>query len=234
MKINQFNCSILLKHCSDVKIFLSDVYKKGTPAKKHQACDLQYGRSMVEMLGVLAIIGVLSVGSIAGYSNAMLKYKLNKQAQQINTILNLMSRDRAIWKDNQSSMLEYYKKTNEIPKEMVQKNGTVKDIFGNAIEFSSNVGGCIRRSLVNVRLTKGTNWNICANIINVSKEQSSEIYFFSMSVNNKSVVSYSGEAYANGTNNLRTKTIADYEPYCKQCMENGCVMQFMWYLEKYC
>ena len=39
------------------------------------------GRSMVEMLGVLAIIGVLSVGAIAGYSKAMFKYKLNKQAE---------------------------------------------------------------------------------------------------------------------------------------------------------
>ena len=36
------------------------------------------GRSMVEMLGVLAIIGVLSVGGIAGYSKAMFKYKLNQ------------------------------------------------------------------------------------------------------------------------------------------------------------
>ena len=33
------------------------------------------GRSMVEMLGVLAIIGVLSVGGIAGYTMAMKKYK---------------------------------------------------------------------------------------------------------------------------------------------------------------
>ena len=38
------------------------------------------GRSMVEMLGVLAIVGVLSVGAIAGYNKAMTKYKLNKQA----------------------------------------------------------------------------------------------------------------------------------------------------------
>lgn len=29
------------------------------------------GRSMIEMLGVLAIVGVLSVGGIAGYSKAM-------------------------------------------------------------------------------------------------------------------------------------------------------------------
>ena len=37
-----------------------------------------YGRSMIEMLGVLAIIGVLSVGGIAGYSKAMEKFKVNK------------------------------------------------------------------------------------------------------------------------------------------------------------
>lgn len=36
------------------------------------------GRSMIEMLGVLAIIGVLSVGGIAGYSKAMAKFKANK------------------------------------------------------------------------------------------------------------------------------------------------------------
>lgn len=38
----------------------------------------QLGRSMVEMLGVLAIIAVLSVGGIAGYSKAMEKYKTTK------------------------------------------------------------------------------------------------------------------------------------------------------------
>ncbi len=37
-----------------------------------------FGRSMIEMLGVLAIIGVLSVGGIAGYSKAMEKWKINK------------------------------------------------------------------------------------------------------------------------------------------------------------
>ena len=35
------------------------------------------GRSMVEMLGVLAIIGVLSVGGIAGYSLSMRRHRAN-------------------------------------------------------------------------------------------------------------------------------------------------------------
>ena len=38
---------------------------------------------MIEMLGVLAIIGVLSVGGIAGYSKAMMKYRINKTVDQI-------------------------------------------------------------------------------------------------------------------------------------------------------
>ena len=46
----------------------------------------QSGRSMVEMLGVLAIIGVLSVGGIAGYSKAMFKHKMNKTIDEISTI----------------------------------------------------------------------------------------------------------------------------------------------------
>ena len=38
----------------------------------------ELGRSMVEMLGVLAIIGVLSIGGITGYSIAMRKYQANQ------------------------------------------------------------------------------------------------------------------------------------------------------------
>ena len=45
------------------------------------------GRSMVEMLGVLAIIGVLSVGGIAGYSQAMNKFKVTKTTDQIQTMI---------------------------------------------------------------------------------------------------------------------------------------------------
>lgn len=44
------------------------------------------GRSMIEMLGVLAIVGVLSVGGIAGYSKAMAKFKTNKMIDQVNMI----------------------------------------------------------------------------------------------------------------------------------------------------
>ena len=43
----------------------------------------QSGRSMVEMLGVLAIIGVLSVGGIAGYSLSMRRHRANQVVDAI-------------------------------------------------------------------------------------------------------------------------------------------------------
>ena len=45
------------------------------------------GRSMVEMLGVLAIIGVLSAGGLAGYSKAMFKHKLNTTMDQLTMLV---------------------------------------------------------------------------------------------------------------------------------------------------
>ena len=52
---------------------------------RNDACSA--GRSMIEMLGVLAIIGVLSVGGIAGYSKAMEKFKLNKAVSEYSMLI---------------------------------------------------------------------------------------------------------------------------------------------------
>lgn len=44
------------------------------------------GRSMIEMLGVLAIVGILSAGGIAGYSMSMQSYKTNALIEKVNLI----------------------------------------------------------------------------------------------------------------------------------------------------
>ena len=45
---------------------------------KNKNLNIESGRSMVEMLGVLAVMGVLSVGGVAMYTNAMNKLKANE------------------------------------------------------------------------------------------------------------------------------------------------------------
>ena len=47
----------------------------------------EHGRSIVEMLGVLAVIGVLSVGGLTGYSKAMHKYKVQKSVNFVTDAL---------------------------------------------------------------------------------------------------------------------------------------------------
>ena len=127
------------KNGADAQPCLSDVYKDGTRAKRRQADVPLCGRSMVEMLGVLAIIGVLSVGAIAGYSKAMMKYRLNKQTEQIGSILDYISvytdelnRDR----NNMSyHMLPLLIKLGVIPQEMIHENSSpyIYDSFDNQI-----------------------------------------------------------------------------------------------------
>ena len=44
---------------------------------------LQSGRSMVEMLGVLAVVGVLSIGGVMGYKYGMDKYRANETINEL-------------------------------------------------------------------------------------------------------------------------------------------------------
>ena len=60
----------------------------------------QSGRSMVEMLGVLAIIGVLSVGGINAYSVAMEKIKTNDLLAQVRQEAVLIAAQLATGKTN--------------------------------------------------------------------------------------------------------------------------------------
>ncbi len=61
-------------------IFLRSLKSKQRQNKK------QIGRSMIEMLGVLAIVGILSAGGIAGYFMAMEHHKTNAFVEKVNII----------------------------------------------------------------------------------------------------------------------------------------------------
>ncbi len=51
--------------------------------RESKQADSESGRSMVEMLGVLAIMGVLAIGGIAGYRYAMDKYNANEILNEV-------------------------------------------------------------------------------------------------------------------------------------------------------
>lgn len=98
----------------------------------------QDGRSMIEMLGVLAIIAVLSTGGIAGYSRAMQMFKHNKWIRQIDELIfNIKDTYKSQgqygkayasgWSDE--NILPTLKNVEAIPLDMLDKNN--RDMFGN-------------------------------------------------------------------------------------------------------
>ena len=100
---------------------------------------VQSGRSMIEMLGVLAIIGVLSVGGIAGYSKAMMKYKINKAVEQITLIAGnvrtFFAPQRNYEGINDNTIL---RKAKLIPEEMWNTNNTgFASVFGYGVQLNT-------------------------------------------------------------------------------------------------
>ena len=78
-----------------------------------------FGRSMIEMLGVLAIIGVLSVGGIAGYSKAMEKFKLNKAMDEYSMLIYGLLEN-----------LDYIQKLNSENTNLIESAGLIDFAFG--------------------------------------------------------------------------------------------------------
>ena len=105
----------------------------------------QCGRSMIEMLGVLAIVGVLSVGGIQGYSKAMEKIRFNKALSEYNTLMfgffQHIDDIRKIPDDDVSSPYAFYDllvALDIIPISWKGYSKFVTDDLGNTIRFYPN------------------------------------------------------------------------------------------------
>ena len=96
---------------------------------------------MIEMLGVLAIIGVLSVGGIAGYSKAMMKFKTNKTIDQIAmTVTNI----RTLYaQQNTYAGLDttIAQKMGIVDDAMANGTGALKNAFNGTVEIKTGVSG---------------------------------------------------------------------------------------------
>ncbi len=206
-----------------------------TPVKPE--CDsLCAGRSMVEMLGVLAIIGVLSVGAIAGYSKAMMKYKLNKQTEQISSILDYVNIHMDDFKRSKTStagnMVPLLKKLNVIPQDMIRKN-KIFDIFGNSIGLQNytfpNSG--VYYFEIYIVLNKGQKES-CMNLFTIAKAQRGQLLRTKFEIVKGET---SGEANSAFGDNyctsefkcLKDLTLAEMEDFCTVCEDkDSCVFDY--------
>lgn len=194
--------------------------------KQHQS-----GRSMIEMLGVLAIIGVLSVGGIAGYSKAMEKFKVNKLIQEYNYyifgMLNYIEEAKHLTKPETANIVgmnNIAEAENLIPQSW---NGAIDSMGNYFVPFSRNTHlsfdlyiGWQKRNENGAMVSVSYSDKFCTAILsNVIQPLHYSLY--SVGINLGRSVSY----YGDSTCSDERLCLADLKPaeihsLCKTCLKN--------------
>ena len=205
---------------------------------------LQSGRSMVEMLGVLAIVGVLSVGGIAGYSKAMNKYKMNKFTVAMNELLNtsiqytgqLDSDSNYTDKNGAQYFAGILYKMKALPDGIKHKDTAyLEDVFGNRLWVYSYP---LEHSGIGYELSLNGSSNvdseICQQLVKIAQENSSQLEM-TYTENAHSPVETSpnkvyGDSYCNQNKKcLKNLTISDIDTMCHTCIDGAvCRFYFRW------
>ena len=202
------------------------------------------GRSMVEMLGVLAIIGVLSVGAIAGYSKAMMKYKLNKHAESFSMLLNnaLQLEGKLSFTPNEVTFYgDIFKKLNLIPEGFkYDSNVYLIDMFGNLLwiyHHDNLYNGGLHFSAIGYNfLPTSQGAEICRNIAIAAKENAADLweisvhkYYNDTDKNYDNIGTLYGDAYCiKNKNCLRELDLNKIENLCNACNERACYLYVDW------
>ena len=200
------------------------------------------GRSMVEMLGVLAIIGVLSVGAISGYSKAMMKYKLNRQTEQIGSILDYATIHyealNGLRHEDISSTTQLFINLGLVPTEMIgADNRRLFDIFNNDIRLYHNKESS-GAQYFGLEISIGSySYNVCLNLFQMAKLRSAFLWqtLFSKTTIGSTSSQFANRVYGDDycvNNCLKDLTLEKMRDLCNVCDETKtCYFYFLWNLK---
>ena len=192
------------------------------------------GRSMVEMLGVLAIIGVLSVGAISGYSKAMMKYKLNKLTSEYNYIIAALLEhedDLRKLKDKNAYQENYYlveimNKLNMIPSswKIKDKDYLIDSTGCTVIPFirAKRINFDIYFSEANPSITQSFANDVCFEFFkSIALPSHNSIYYVTLWKSGGNSIKYYGDMYCKiGTKCLSNMTMSEIHDVCNSCSVN--------------
>ena len=198
----------------------------------------QSGRSIIEMLGVLAIIGVLSVGGIAGYSKAMEKWKINKLLDEYTMLLygllgNAGEFRSQSWADSrtQVGLIDYAQAASLVPETWKKVNDTrMTDSQGNVILLFSRsnrlvmdiyIGGVVNENTGTMTYSTGYSASVCRELMqNLAQPLHGAVQFISFYrwTDGEYANLYRGDKYCvQGEKCLRDITLAEINDLCKSC-----------------
>lgn len=198
----------------------------------------QFGRSMLEMLGVLAIIGVLSVGGIAGYSKAMEKFRVNKLLEEYTMLLygllgnlNELKNESAVDSRAIIGLIDYVQAISLVPETWKRVNSSrMTDSQGNFILLFSRsnrfvmdiyIGGVFDEKTGNMTYSTGYNATVCQELMrNFAKPLHGEVQFvnfYRWTDGDYAHLYYGDEYCAKGKKCLRDMTVTEINDFCKLC-----------------
>ena len=207
--------------------------------------EMQSGRSMIEMLGVLAIIGVLSVGGIAGYSKAMEKWKINKSISEYNLIIFSLLEHLDRFKNLSSdknwslvSLLDYMQQSGLVtPEWQPISEREFNDPYGNTISFFSRHNNLVIDLTIGGLLFSDENITSPSFSAEMCKEyfsntviplQNSLLFarLYMLTGNSETSTYFYGNSICNNrTNCLKTMTLNDINTLCNSCTkDSACVV----------
>ena len=199
------------------------------------------GRSMVEMLGVLAIIGVLSVGAIAGYSKAMMKYKMNQAADAYNhliaTVIEKIAQDSSVFEGDSVGTLWYtsiFAKAGWLPDYFKPRKDTattpdavnfVHDKLGNNVWIFKNT-----RNELGIGVETRRQKELCITLFNLAKEWKDDLARCDSENANGSAIYgqfFGDKSCSDNVKCLANVTVNDIDAACSPCETQRCRFYFM-------
>ena len=203
--------------------------------------DASAGRSMMEMLGVLAIIGVLSVGAIAGYSKAMMKYKMNQAADGYNhliaTVIEKIAQDNSVFAGDSVGTLWYtsiFAKAGWLPDYFKAPVNTTTDpeMAKYILDKSRNLVWIYKKKNkeLGIGVEVSRQKELCITLFNLAKEWKGDLARCDVENNNGSTVYgkfFGDKSCSDDVKCLANVTVNDIDAACSPCETQYCRFYFV-------
>lgn len=192
------------------------------------------------MLGVLSIIGVLSVGAISGYQKAMFKYKLNKSLQQLTFLTNGLLQNEGLMREmsnlNTTRLAPYVAKFNLLPDGMsFTDNDVLLDALGNRCKPFTRSNHLVIDYVLSYNWKAKQSIDICfsmmQNFVQPLHEHMYQVWLYRSIDNtggdpNSDRLHWYGDKYCTASRQcLKNMTLENITSTCQSCIENSdCIL----------